>query len=519
METPNAEESKRIQYPVLPQIDDATIREYSTTSSLRTPRKLVREAATITFQTPRRPRANSGKKRRYPDLSRPASSPNHRTRVASIFTDAADQLRHMSLSRAKPWLRKASDVASPLSHRATKAACLPLRSYQDDEQQQLVPRHITSTESSSNSSVRLPALAGRGEDGSEASGRRAGKVPPDASGKEPISSGFTSPAGLVERRDCESRLRGGATDPQPAFDDGDLDLDCEVHSTHGVPLVLPIRGAPGPSSRVHANVKAWLDSVRAPETHSSGGPLGCGLTQVVCSVAPLKHTASGGEESRHVRHQRPATRGKGKENIPPSESALHLHCSDTSTLSKPGSDPPGKHTPSHTSDTRHPPRVPLRELPLPSSSPFSCSPRAAGTPPPRARPLPPSPGGRLASAPRRKRKHPDSPSPAPSSGIRKPARRVVMLANARVQSSPRISRWRVRQTALSTTFDGSGIEGKRGKGSAGEESSGHGSRSGAGEELPLLSGSVERFRKGKRPTPDRRPSYWDRDMWLGPGRE
>ena len=460
----------KVKYAPLPQIDETT---HLSASSFPT-----------VLSTPRRPRANSGAKRRQlaPKLDRPHSSPSHRNRVAGIFSDAADHIRRMSLPRPKPWSRKVSIASSvSLGRRAAGSFQETKEPIHEDERCGLLGPTRTHGSDSSGESIHLPEpMAGEGGDGDMDFTRTAHRAP-QALGREPVSSGFTSPVGRI-RALSPAIITPRSPTPGPLRVVNNIEDDCniedEIHSTHGVPLVLPVRSVPQPpptpAERVHANVSAWLDQVLVDTPHSSHN-----LTAPHCSLGAGLNCPS-------VRVPPPQS-GSNKENIRPNAAA-----SDASDP-QPGLPP---QIPPATDEKlpllssppiRLPRREPLKEIAEPASSPLLSRLRPSPMSPKLRLPSL-SPGGLMSIAPRRKRPRPAS-SP---DGEREDACRASMGC-IRGTLGPRLS----EVASLLPPGDG-------GDGGETEEK--------GDEKLPLLSGSIEMCRKGKAPSPNRRPSYWDRDI-------
>ena len=495
-----------VKYPLLPQLgDDENHQDESRHPS---------------FRTPKATRANSSKKRGHPSLARAKSSPSHRVRVANIFSDAADQLKVMSLSRAKPWIRKASEKAvSPLAHRTGRPG------HTDEHCGPLGPLRRTHTESSG-SGGHLPLLRGDGAGAVDAEPRPApSRRVHWRPGKEPISSGFTSPTGAAEQTSLALPSPAPAIHPLYSLseDEAELALDAkEIHSTHVVPPVLPIRRAPAeitalPPPSVHANIHAWLDGVLAPDQRPWAPGLSHPLRPFHANPTPalLQH--------------RPRTRSN-KENIPPlaTDAATGLPSRSSNGKNSRGRNNDDDSSPSDApsprlgpctdvaedalpllepSRPRTAPRKPLRELPMgPASSPVK---GRSGTAFSRAHAPPRSPGGLMALAPRRKRPRTASPPERSDDELAERATKgdAVGLSCMKMRAgASRRTRWPTR-----VPRDGGNAR-DRSPSEEGEIRDDEDNEGPSEDGILPLSSTVQTFRKGKGPTPDRRPSYWDRDI-------
>ena len=231
------------------------------------------EATPSTLKTPGKHSPNIGRRRHCTtDLSRSEPTASHRVKMASIFQDAATNLRtppRSSLLRSRR-LFSPPDAISPSSKSSnTKWSRLPR-----DLGKDLISPPATSpiraqeSESSSGQSACLPisfleemVVRAHGSQ-SPILDRTSSKIACSASeylnniAPEPLSSGFTSPIGVCDQTICQAV--GGQTSLEE-----DLDAE-ETHSTHGVPLIIPIRVpeddfSPGFSPKVDA----WLEQVVA----------------------------------------------------------------------------------------------------------------------------------------------------------------------------------------------------------------------------------------------------------------
>ena len=386
-----------MKYPSLPRNKGVSIRQ---------------ETPSVILQTPKRPRANCGKRRYCPSLSRDGTSPRHRTQVANIFSDAADKLRNMSLAKAKPWIRKVSERAPPPSRRGIAPRQPNADPNHIDEHCGLLsPLRIAGTESSG-SAINLPALTSDEVGGTGLEHPSGAQGPSRARGREPMSIGFTSPTGLAEERDRRHPLNRPIPSPLDPANEEIYDADAdEIHSTHGIPLFFPVlparpRIARDHASRIHANVSAWLDQIHRTDHRlpQQGGTPSHPKPSTALKVPPTPKQHSNASSN--------------KENIPPPEDGMiRSRFSDETSSS---SDEPDRGP--KTSDERplltntgrraawRPPG-PAQLPALSTPSRFSNAGRGRETPLLRARVPLKSPGKLTSQAPRRKRKRNGSPAP------------------------------------------------------------------------------------------------------------
>ena len=272
-------------------------------------------------RTPGKQSPNIGRRRHCtPDLSRSEPTASHRVKMAGIFQDAATNLRtppRSGLLRSRH-LFPPSDAISPSSMSSnTKWSRLPW-----DLEKDLIsppsssPIAAQKRGSASGQSARLPIASlekmdmGAQNCQSPVLDRASSKTACSASdysnniAPEPLSSGFTSP---IEVRDQTIlQAGGGRTSLEQDLDAG------ETHSTHGVPLIIPIRVPEDDFSPVSSpKVDAWLEQVVA-HTISSHTDIG-GKFFKEPNLDAAEYLMTGMSSPRQT---------SNKENIPPATIAL-----------------------------------------------------------------------------------------------------------------------------------------------------------------------------------------------------
>ena len=216
--------------------------------------------------------SNSGRRRRgTPHLARAEASASHRVKMASIFKAAADELRSSGvsippLSTSSPSFHDSSRRKRsyfPLSSGLTKRGSpgKPSHSLQ-------VLDHLTGTslEAPRTEDIILPNLRLQVElptpplplKSPTAAGLK------DKSGKEPLSSGFTSPVGP-----CVPAREGEIASLIAMYQDSGED---ECHSTHRVPYVIAPRVAILTPQQHKPSIDAWLDDLVDPVREPSAQP-------------------------------------------------------------------------------------------------------------------------------------------------------------------------------------------------------------------------------------------------------
>ncbi|MCJ1395373.1 hypothetical protein MMC18_008257 [Xylographa bjoerkii] len=218
------------------------------------------------LRTPMKATPNSSRRRRaVPQLTRAGPSPSHRVKMASIFKDAAEELRACCVS--VPQL----STVLPSFHNSSysKRSYFPLPTMRTKRNPQgkaaVSPQGLdylatTSSGAPSPEDVTLPNLRPKMVLSqlplplTLKSPSRTG--PNDTARMEPPSSGFTSPIGpYVQARNEENA-------PLIAvYQDSDED---ECHSTHGVPYIIAPRVAILTPQQHKPNIDAWLDELMEP---------------------------------------------------------------------------------------------------------------------------------------------------------------------------------------------------------------------------------------------------------------
>ena len=167
------------------------------------------DVAEFTPNNPSTHNANSGKRRQgLPDLSRTGTTPSHRIKMAQIFQDAAVEL-------ATPSRRLSSNT----------------RRFRDPLENTV---HIS------------PKIK-------ESRANHRPTTPPDLQSDKLFPTPPTPPRKLYEKTVL----------PLSIGTDG---YEEECHSSHGVPLVIPL-GAPQTPKMINSSVDAWLDDVLALSPH------------------------------------------------------------------------------------------------------------------------------------------------------------------------------------------------------------------------------------------------------------
>ncbi|KAL9120645.1 MAG: hypothetical protein Q9187_002795 [Circinaria calcarea] len=147
-------------------------------------------------------------------------------------------------------------------------------------------------------------------------------TPIDNMAKEPLSSGFTSPVKPPSRSSNGRLMLPQSLTPDPQDDD--------CHSTHGVPLVLPVRGA-GKDTVNNYHVDSWLDKVlelSPPHTNhpafkeSTNQTIGTPRL-LVAGGSPWGRTSAKLDRSPDTPYSKLSLSRlvSNKENIPPSKAA------------------------------------------------------------------------------------------------------------------------------------------------------------------------------------------------------
>ena len=145
---------------------------------------------------------------------------------------------------------------------------------------------------------------------------------PDNMAKEPLSSGFTSPAKPRSRSSSGRLILPQSLTPDPQDDD--------CHSTHGVPLVLPVRGG-GKDMVNNYQVDSWLDKVLELSPPHTDHPAFKEFTNqtigtpslLVAGGSPWSQTPAKLDRSRDTPCSKLSLSKlvSNKENIPPSTAA------------------------------------------------------------------------------------------------------------------------------------------------------------------------------------------------------
>ena len=238
------------------------------------------------FTTSTPPQANSSRKRQKNiNLNRVTATPSHQERMRSLFRDAASEiqpsppqprvLRELqppnseTTQHVRPRLEQGMACVHHVPHGAlavSETAQSESKSVSSDSMSWASDADADARMLRAMSSSRiseqppLPNLPSRRQQGNAT---QPGDMPNSPS-REPLSSGFNSPNERRQPAGC-SDLMGF----NMGYTDGPDDED--MHSTHGVPLILPIAQADVENQRkqTNVNVKAWLDQTHdAPETLS-----------------------------------------------------------------------------------------------------------------------------------------------------------------------------------------------------------------------------------------------------------
>ncbi len=470
-----------------------------TPENLHTPNRSIAANLAITNPTtPSRPTPNSAKKRRpMPDLSRPTATPGHGVKMSMIFRNAATSLQSSRLPTHQP-SSNTKKCRIPLSQaRSVKFG----NTGQDDTMVSSFPgspqktsQHLRgSGEPGWASSETTCKLASGGRDKStpmpsltkasratigtftnrclgaaaEIGASRFNETPRvsgasssfqiEDEGKEPISSGFTTPIAptpnSVENPD-EVKYPNLKNWPslKSCCDSSSLDSDNgDLHSTHGVPFILPFPHADSEEA-TRSDINTWLNGIAdATNFGPSSSPKSYGIEDLLMNDVPFSRmTASTISTPTRPRVSRSKFRpdsqsssraSSNKENISPSKTS-------SSPAHVPTQDVKAK-TPSRFCQTNN---LPALQHAKAVHSAHSLSPQ-------RHLSLPP------------KRKRP----------------RVEGIASSRVEAEISVSRkdFTICEDQLV-------------------------------EALVQLSPDVERHRKGRGPKKERCMSYWDEDI-LSPG--
>ena len=418
--------------------------------------------------------ANSSRKRqKSTDLERATASPGHQEKMRSIFRGMANQILPAPRPRlCREHLLSISESAQPVQSGLEQHEAYIKYTPQDIPAVlngfQTGSEDLSSDSMSWASDAQLPLMNAPGRLGQQSprphlprhdrlveyfQGERIdSNTVPATPNREPLSSGFNSPSNQpcqphpVTRADLMGFGLGYADGPD----------DEDMHSTHGVPLIMPIvpvmsiEEADVDRRRKNAHVHAWLDQ--------TPNPLLNGVTDSPDSL--------GGNES-----------DKNKENIPP-------YIKKTPVMPPYMNGQASSHGSKSLSQSTspHSPLQPLAERPiiLPRLRPRLNNSATGGVPmvrTPQSRPRPGTPRG-IFSLPSHRKRLPHLKGKKPDSSDEKkgPLRQTEKMPTIRDEDAK--------------------MEGEN------EE-----------DELAELSPSVARFRKGKGPkVKERCASYFDEDI-------
>ena len=300
------------------------------------------EHATPTIpSTPRRHGPNIGKRRGYtPDLSRSAKSSSHSTKMAKIFQEASAGLQNTTTTPSRNMSANTRRSRLPLSRHADRA---PLNMTPIGADSIFSPQRLGVP-----SEVRLkPTLQ-----------TIAAATPPaipydqvfptpmphidtpcgakcvDCGNWDPPSSGFAEPAALTNEAlnsgsDSDTRSRDFPSSPPVVGVDVD---DGECHSSHGVPLIIPVPHLE-PNETNKFFIEAWLndvsDSSPVPDASTTCEPqLPCsgGDDQEDLHYIPVMPQAYSFKEAAisplNESRRAPSRASSDKENVHPLSSSL-----------------------------------------------------------------------------------------------------------------------------------------------------------------------------------------------------
>jgi len=233
-----------VEYPRLPLVSHTeVITEQNRPSS-----------SEISPTTPRKATPNTSRRRRgTPNLTRAEATPSHRVKMAIIFQEAAAEIQE-SLAQ-----HTAGNASVPNTKRNRISLATYMQRYKEKRNRQPKASEPPFDVQSNLQAIHaptppeeqlLPAPPLPSHDSSCA-------FPVRTTGKEPLSSGFTSPVG-PESNARYGKLPLSSSILPPGSDDG------ECHSTHGVPYIItPQESAPEVPPQMR-NIDAWLDKLMDP---------------------------------------------------------------------------------------------------------------------------------------------------------------------------------------------------------------------------------------------------------------
>ena len=320
--------------------------------------------------TPGRPTPNSAKKRRpIPHLTRPTATPGHKAKMSMIFRDAAISLQSSPLptcrlsfntKRFRVPLSQARNIhidnpcqkdrvissiwGSPSKiSRGLEISPKSSRSSSGGGQRSPTPTPLPKPDGAT-----LMTLTGHSHDvdpdfnpmcTSDAlkvnSASLSSQI--DEEGKEPISSGFETPIaptpGFVENpKDVKYPILENWPSLRSSFHASCLGSDDEdLHSTHGVPLILPFH-PPNVEEAHRSHIDTWLNEVVEPTTFGLSNSLTefYGTEDLMMNDAPPQKIAPEARSPIQSRASLSSSRQKmqsgsrassDKENVSPSKNS------------------------------------------------------------------------------------------------------------------------------------------------------------------------------------------------------
>ena len=273
--------------------------------------------------TPRRHGSNIGKRRAYtPDLSRSAKSLSHSTKMAKIFQEASAGLQETALTPPRQMSANTSRSRLPLPQHKNRMTpnissigadpiispqLLRLRS--EARPETTLPTTVAPTPPTIPYDQVIPTPMPYPD-------TPCGAKYVDRGNWDPPSSGFAEPAAILKGvsnsgSDLDSLPRDFPSSP-PAIC-ANLD-DGECHSSHGVPLIVPVP-YPEPDETNKFLVEAWLKDV----PNSSPVP--------DASTASEPHLpCSGGDDQTNLYHTPMISRSCSSEDaaVAPQDGSCHV---------------------------------------------------------------------------------------------------------------------------------------------------------------------------------------------------
>ncbi|MCJ1248637.1 hypothetical protein MMC30_005855 [Trapelia coarctata] len=211
-------------------------------------------------KTPKKATPNTSRRRRAtPNLTRAEATPSHRVKMANMFQEAAAEIQSIQRSPMQHTAGNAGLSDAPNTKRNRISLATYMQRYKEKRKRQPKASEPTVEHQSSLQAIDAPTAP---EEQLLPAPHLPTPSPPyvlpaGATGKEPLSSGFTSPVGP------ESNIHYGILPVSSSVLPPDSD-DGVCHSTHGVPYIItPQDPAPVLPPQMK-NIDDWLDKLMDP---------------------------------------------------------------------------------------------------------------------------------------------------------------------------------------------------------------------------------------------------------------